>query len=95
MGTGFVSDHTKPPEIDAPVPMLRIIFDGMKINEPIISELSLRTGIALNILYADVNLLNGKRYGQMTIERPAKEEDARLLIDTLSEKGISVQEVSA
>ena len=92
---GFVSDHSKPPEVDAPVPMLRIIFDGMNINEPVISELSLRTGIAMNILHADVELLAGKRYGQMTIERPAREEDARLLIDTLTEKGIVVQEVSA
>ena len=92
---GFVSDHSKPPEIQSPVPMLRIVFDGMKINEPVISELSLRTGIAMNILYADVNLIGGKRYGQMTIERPKKEDDARLLIDTLTKEGISVQEVSA
>ena len=92
---GFVSDHTQPPEIDAPMPMLRIIFDGMKINEPVISELSLRTGIAMNILHADVDLLGGKRYGQMTIERPAKDEDAQLLIDTLTREGVVVQEVNA
>ncbi|MCQ2437029.1 MAG: ATP-binding cassette domain-containing protein [Clostridia bacterium] len=92
---GFVADHAKSPEAEAPVPMLRIVFDGMKINEPVISELSLKTGIAMNILYADVNLINGKRYGQMTIERPAKAEDAKLLIDTLTEQGITVQEVDA
>ena len=92
---GFVSDHSKPPEADSPVPMLRIVFDGMRSNEPVISELSLRTGIAMNILYADINLLGGKRYGQMTIERPKKDADAQLLIDTLTKEGISVQEVSA
>ena len=75
--------------------MLRIVFDGMKINEPVISEFSMRTGIAMNILHADINLLNGKRDGQMTIERPKKDEDAKLLIDTLAQQGIAVQEVSA
>jgi len=92
---GFVSDHSKPPEIVSPVPMLRIIFDGMKINEPVVSELTLKTGIPLNILHADIDLLSGKRYGQMTIERPAKDEDAETLIRVLTEKGVTVQEVSA
>ena len=73
--------------------MLRIVFDGMKINEPVISEFSQKTGIAMNILHADINLLNGKRYGQMTIERPKKDADAQLLIDTLTKEGIKVQEV--
>ena len=90
---GFVSDYSAPPEIDAPVDMLRIVFDGMKINEPVISEFSQKTGIAMNILHADINLLNGKRYGQMTIERPKKDADAQLLIDTLTKEGIRVQEV--
>ena len=87
---GFVSDYSAPPEIDAPVDMLRIVFDGMKINEPVISEFSQKTGIAMNILHADINLLNGKRYGQMTIERPKKDADAQLLIDTLTKEGIKV-----
>ena len=90
---GFVSDYSAPPEIDAPVDMLRIVFDGMKINEPVISEFSQKTGIAMNILHADINLLNGKRYGKMTIERPKKDADAQLLIDTLTKEGIKVQEV--
>ena len=90
---GFVSDYSAPPEIDAPVDMLRIVFDGMKINEPVISEFSQKTGIAMNILHADINLLNGKRYGQMTIERPKKDSDAQLLIDTLTKEGVKVQEV--
>ena len=72
---------------------VRIVFDGMKINEPVISEFSQKTGIAMNILHADINLLNGKRYGQMTIERPKKDADAQLLIDTLTKEGIKVQEV--
>ena len=92
---GFVSDYSAPPEIDAPVDMLRIVFDGMKINEPVISEFSQKTGIAMNILHADINLLNGKRYGQMTIERPKKDADAQLLIDTLTKEGVKVQEVRA
>ena len=54
---GFVSDYSAPPEIDAPVDMLRIVFDGMKINEPVISEFSQKTGIAMNKKDADAQLL--------------------------------------
>ena len=42
---GFVNDHSQPPEVEAPVPMLHIVFDGARINEPVISELTLRTGM--------------------------------------------------
>lgn len=92
---GFVTDHTKPPEVKAEVPMLRIVFDGGKIDEPIISRISIDTGIALNILHADVDLLGSKRYGQLTIERPKDPADAQLLINALRSKGVTVQEVSA
>ncbi len=92
---GYVGDHTRPPEIEAPVPMIRIVFDGTKVNEPIISNLALKTGVAVNILHADISLLSGKPYGQMTIERPKDESDAKLLIDLLTQEGIPVQEVSA
>ncbi len=92
---GYVGNLEKTPEIDVSVPMIRIVFDGNTVNEPIITGLALKTGIALNILHADVNMINGKPYGQMTIERPKKDEDAQLLIRLLSEQGISLQEVSA
>ena len=92
---GFVGDRSKPVEESPDVPMMHIVFDGMKLTEPIISELTLRTGIAINILYADINVLGGKRYGQMTIERPKDEADARRLIEALRQEGVTVQEVSA
>ncbi len=92
---GFVGDRSKPVEESPDVPMMHIVFDGMKLTEPIISELTLRTGIPINILYADINLLGGKRYGQMTIERPKDEADARRLIEALRQEGVTVQEVSA
>ena len=57
---GFVGDRSKPVEESPDVPMMHIVFDGMKLTEPIISELTLRTGIPINILYADINLLGGK-----------------------------------
>ena len=92
---GYVGDHTREPAIDASVPMIRIVFDGTVVNQPVISNLTLETGVAINILHADISLLNGKPYGQMTIERPKKDEDAKLLIDLLTRQGIPVQEVSA
>ena len=91
---GYVGDHSKEPHIDARVPMIRIVFDGTTVNEPIISNLTLQTGVPVNILHADINLLNGKPYGQMTIERPKNDADARRLIDLLTQDGIPVQEVN-
>ena len=69
------------------------VFDGESVNEPILSNFILKTGMAVNILSADVKQISGKRYGQMTIERPKKDADAQLLIDTLTKEGIKVQEV--
>jgi len=92
---GYVGDSNKPAEIDASVPMIRIVFDGSKVNQPIISQLSLATGVNMNILHANINPINGKPYGQLTIERPKNEEDAQKLIAELTRQGIPFQEVSA
>ena len=92
---GFVSKDTKPVETENPIPMLRIVFDGTTVNEPIISTIALETGIHMNILHADVSQLKGKPYGQLTIARPKNEEDACTLIETLKKHGVVVQEVSA
>ena len=92
---GYVGDSAKPVEIDASIPMIRIVFDGSRVNKPIISQLAVATGVEMNILHADVNLINGKPYGQLTIERPHDEESAQKLIAELTKEGIPFQEVSA
>ena len=92
---GYVGDDTKASEIDASVPMIRIVFDGSTVNQPVISNLSQKTGVPMNILHANINQINGKPYGQLTIARPKDAPDAEKLIAELKAENIPFQEVSA
>ncbi|NLZ71196.1 MAG: ATP-binding cassette domain-containing protein [Clostridiaceae bacterium] len=66
---------------------LRLAFDGMKTNEPILAELVLRTGQKFNILQADTRLINDKSYGQMLIGLD-KIDDS--IFEYFAEKNIAV-----
>ena len=92
---GYVGNQDKQPELEVDVPLIRLVFDGSTVNQPVLSEVTLKTGVHMNILHADVNLINGKPYGQMTIERPKDESDAQKLLHELDSIGITYQEVSA
>jgi len=92
---GYVGNMDKTPEIDSSVPLIRIVFDGTTVNQPIISSLTRKTGVDMNIIHANVEQINGKPYGQLTIERPKDEAAAQKLIGELNRKGIVFQEVGA
>ncbi len=88
---GIVSSepHDEPHFKDA----IRIVFDGDSFNEPVISEVILKTGLPVNILSADVKQLSGKRYGQMLLDMPAAYEDRARLMTALRDMGVTVEEV--
>lgn len=67
---------------------IRIIFDGNSAFAPIISELSLKHNVYLNIFYADTKTIDGKAYGQMIIGLPKEIEKQELVKQGLKEKGI-------
>jgi len=92
---GYVGNLDKSPENKTGIPLIRIVFDGTTVNQPVISQLSFKTGVSMNILHANVDQINGKPYGQLTIERPKDESDALKLIDELTRMNIVFQEVSA
>ena len=75
------------------LPALRIVFDGGKENQPVISELVRSCGVDVNILSADIKRINGKPYGQMMIEMPADEDVRRKIIRYLTDEGLTVKEV--
>lgn len=50
--------------------MLRIIFDGEKSDMPVISNLVISSGVAVNIMHADTKDIDGKAYGQMLLQIP-------------------------
>ena len=68
-------------------------LDGEHIDEPILSRYIMKSGLDLNILFADVNRLNGKRYGQMLLEKPENPEDGQKFILAMRELGLTAEEV--
>ena len=89
---GIVSD-TPDEQTAEPVDCIRIIFDGDHIDEPILSRYIIESGTDINILFADINRLNGKRYGQMLIEKPESAEACEKLISAMRGLGLTAEEV--
>lgn len=54
--------------------LIRLAFDGQSATEPIISNLSVECGTAVNIMSADMKQLGGKSYGQMILMLPDDED---------------------
>ena len=86
---GVVSSEEK----EAPRAAVRIIFDGDQTDEPVLSNFIIKTGMAVNILSADVHQLKGKQYGQMLLAMPESYADRDRLISGLREMGLTVEEV--
>ena len=91
---GVVSEE---PDSDVSVngPAVRIVFDGEKTAEPLLSKFILESGMAVNILAANVNKINGKQYGQMILSHPESESDSTRLIEGLRALGLTAEEVDA
>ena len=51
------------------------------------------SGMGISILFADINRLNGKRYGQMLIEKPENPADSEKLISAMRALGLTAEEV--
>lgn len=74
---------------------LRLVFDGSSSMEPIISQMTLECMAAVNILFADTKILDGKTYGQMLIQMPEDENIQQKIKDFLNKKGVIYKEETA
>lgn len=72
---------------------LRMIFDGMAANRPIVSELMQNCGQSVNIAFADTRTLSGRLYGQMIVQLPSAEEDIIKIKQYLDACGVVYEEV--
>ncbi|NJP39784.1 ATP-binding cassette domain-containing protein [Oscillospiraceae bacterium HV4-5-C5C] len=72
----------------------RIVFDGRSSFEPVVANMVLDFGQAVNIMFADTRNLDGMAVGQMVIQLPDNPEVALRMIAYLRDKQISVEEVS-
>ena len=71
---------------------LRIVFDGRSAFEPIISNLTLESRTAVNILGADTKDIGGNAVGQMLIQLPDDEQASSRAIHYLTEHKIHFEE---
>jgi len=72
---------------------LRIVFDGRKAREPVISDLVLSCKIPVNILFANTRQVEDEAVGQMIVELPDSGEEAEKVCAYLRSKGIPFEEV--
>jgi D-methionine transport system ATP-binding protein len=72
---------------------VRIVFDGSNSFEPVIAEMVLEFGQAVNIIFADTKNIDGKAFGQIVIQLPERESVAKAMIEYLRAKGLTVEEV--
>ena len=75
--------------------LVRLVFNGMAADEPIISSLAVEQGILLNILSADTRSIGEKTFGNMVLGLPEDEtEAARALIYLREIPGVTAEEVT-
>ena len=73
---------------------IRIIFDGRSSFEPVVANMILATKVPINILYASTRDIGGAANGQMIIQLPENEEDARRAVNYLNLQHVAFEEVN-
>ena len=68
---------------------LRLVFDGLSAEEPLISKIVLEAKVPVNILYADSKNIEDKTYGQMLLALPDDETAAERILALLEREGLS------
>ena len=63
---------------------VRIVFEGIKAYEPIVSGMINACHAPVNILYGSIERIKGKAYGQLVVQLPADEKAARLALEYLN-----------
>ena len=71
---------------------LRIIFDGVTADEPVIANMILECQTHVNILFADTKEIDGALYGHMILELPADSRQAGRVLAWLEEHHNSYRE---
>jgi len=72
---------------------IRLVFQGQSAFEPVIANLALECGAAVNILSANTKNIDGKTAGQMILQLPPDAKSELHVKTYLKEKNIFFQEV--
>ncbi len=72
---------------------IRIVYSSNSSYEPVIANMVLMTGKAVNILKADTKNVGGTAKGEMILGLPEDAESQELIIKYLKDRGLDVEEV--
>ncbi len=72
--------------------LLRLIFNGGEAIEPVVSNMILELGLAVNIIHANLKPINGETYGDMVIQ-VKNTTDAERVREYVAQKGLLTEEV--
>ncbi|MDR0929293.1 MAG: ATP-binding cassette domain-containing protein [Oscillospiraceae bacterium] len=73
--------------------LVRVVFDGSTLQEPVIANMALHLNIAVSILSAEIRRLKGQSFGQMVIRLPDDEASAQAALAYLQQQHLKVEEV--
>lgn len=71
----------------------RLVFDGNKVKEPVISNIIMKNNVPINILFADTREVDGAVNGQMIIELPDDKNIINNIDKYLKEVSVGFEEV--
>ena len=74
--------------------LVRVVFDTDETAQPVIAQMILAIGTPVSIESADVQIVSGRRRGQMLLRLPDDEALKRKAIEYLSGRDLVVEEVS-
>lgn len=75
--------------------MLRLVFDGGQLYEPVVAGMILACGVPVSILAADIRTIGQGQYGQVTCQLPDDLEASLRARQYLKEQGVRCEEVTA
>ncbi len=71
---------------------IRLAFTGEESGAPVISDMTVKCDVMVNILSANTENIGGKAFGQMLIELPADEASQLRIKEYLDGRGIHYEE---
>ncbi|MEG0767099.1 MAG: ATP-binding cassette domain-containing protein [Clostridia bacterium] len=72
---------------------IRILFDGSRLDEPVIANMILKCQVPVSVLGADIRRISGQPFGQLVVQLPADEVSARTALAYLHSQQLKVEEV--
>jgi D-methionine transport system ATP-binding protein len=73
--------------------LVRVIFGGEAVYEPVIANLILEYSAPVSIISAQMETISGETRGQLVLQLPADENMSRRMIESLRKHNMGVEEV--